>query len=395
MVEAFVGLVGGGKSYSSVKRMCNYMANGGVVVTNILFSGYDVDNETFADDAPLLVYLRNRYKWEYQPKQYIYISFDEMCTLPAWFRRVPGGVSRDKRTFLCIDEATDLFDTLDRGKLNNDSIYRELFRFLRLSRHAHIDVLFVCQDLNAINSRLRGLVSFIWRSTDMKNFRIGGLRLALPVNCFLLQQFDRTGKFELRREFVAKEQSVFSLYQSEAFHDALGITFSEPVQNGHIVERKRRMSKVERVLLYIFFVLALLLLFKLISLDRKITYLSENLSQKSDFLAISENTSGVENLPRKYVEIRSSQESPASSLKRVIVRGVFEFVGANSGNYCYVDGSLFRPGLLTEYGLCKSVTKNSIVCIDGLTETVILPRLGRASGGSLQAVPDDAGASAL
>lgn len=395
MVEAFVGLVGGGKSYSSVKRMCNYMANGGVVVTNILFSGYDVDNETFSAGAPLLAYLRNRYKWEYQPKQYIYISFDEMCSLPAWFRRVPGGVSRDKRTFLCIDEATDLFDTLDRGKLNNDSIYRELFRFLRLSRHAHIDVLFVCQDLNAINSRLRGLVSFIWRSTDMKNFRIGGLRLALPVNCFLLQQFDRTGKFELRREFVAKEQSVFSLYQSEAFHDALGITFSEPVQNGRIVERKKRMSKFERVLFYILLVLALVLFFKLFSLERKITYLSENLSQKADFQAISETMSGFQNLPRKDAEIRPAQDTPASNFKRVIVRGVFEFVGANSGNYCYVDGSLFRPGLLTEYGLCKSVTKNSIVCIDGLTETVILPRLGRASGVSFQAVPDESGASAL
>ena len=30
MVEAFVGLVGGGKSFSSVKRMCNYIASGGV-----------------------------------------------------------------------------------------------------------------------------------------------------------------------------------------------------------------------------------------------------------------------------------------------------------------------------------------------------------------------------
>ena len=395
MVEAFVGLVGGGKSYSSVKRMCNYIAKGGVVVTNILFSGYDVESETFSEDAPLLAYLRNRYKWEYQPKQYIYISFDEMCTLPAWFRRVPGGVSRDKRTFLCIDEATDLFDTLDRGKLNNDSIYRELFRFLRLSRHAHIDVLFVCQDLNAINSRLRGLVSFIWRSTDMKNFRIGGLRLALPVNCFLLQQFDRTGKFELRREFVAKEQSVFSLYQSEAFHDALGITFSEPVQNGRIVERKKRMSKFERVLFYILLALAFVLIFKLISLEGKINYLSENLSQKADYPVISENKSGAENLPRNPGEIRPAQDTPVSNVKRVIVRGVFEFVGANSGNYCYVDGSLFRPGLLTEYGLCKSVTKNTIICIDGLTETVIVPRLGRASGVSFQAVPDESGASAL
>lgn len=382
MVEAFVGLVGGGKSYSSVKRMCNYMSRGGVVVTNILFTGYDAESETFQQDAPVLSYLRTRYKWEYQHGQYIYISFDEMCSLPAWFHRVPGGVSRDKRTFLCIDEATDLFDSLDRGKLSNDSIYRELFRFLRLSRHAHIDVLFVCQDLNAINARLRGLVSFIWRSTDLKNFRLGGLKVALPVNCFLLQQFDRTGKLELRREFVAKEQAVFSLYQSEAFHDALGVTFSEPVADGRIKEQK--MSPLQKFLLYSLLLLFLFVLYKLFMLERQISYLS-SIPPPAPALQVVESA-------KHSTPVESN---PPLEVKRVIVRGVFEFVGANNGNYCYVDGSLFRPGMLTEYGLCKVVSKNSIICVDGLTETVILPRVDRASAVSLQGVPGDPGGASL
>ena len=54
MVEAFVGLVGGGKSFSSVKRMCNYIASGGVVVSNILLTGYDADSKSFAPDSPVL-----------------------------------------------------------------------------------------------------------------------------------------------------------------------------------------------------------------------------------------------------------------------------------------------------------------------------------------------------
>lgn len=67
MVEAFVGLVGGGKSYNSVRRMCNYIGNGGRVVTNILFTGYNIETKEFDANAPIFPYLVNHYQWQYQP----------------------------------------------------------------------------------------------------------------------------------------------------------------------------------------------------------------------------------------------------------------------------------------------------------------------------------------
>lgn len=411
MVEAFVGLVGGGKSYSSVRRMLNYIASGGVCVSNILLTGYDVDSKSFDPASPVLSYLADVLHWSYQPGQYQFISFDDMATMPGWFTRVPGGQSRTKRTLLCIDEATDLFDSLDRGKLNNDSVYRELFRFLRLSRHAHIDVLFICQDLNSINIRLRGLVGCIWRSTDLSTFRIGGsLRIALPINCFLLQQFDRTGKLELRREFVSKDSRIFDLYQSEAFHDDLGITFSGPVSDGHI-RSKKKMNKLERIALFSSLVLVFFLLYSQCQIrrdfDRRFDELfAKNQSQdidsdssvknspeveKSSFL--SSKSKGFSLFPRKSNEdefdVKNTQDKPS----RVILRGVFNFTETPNEKYCFVDGSLYKVGMLTEYGLCKVVSKNSIICVDGLVETVILPRAEsrEASAVSLQGVlPGDA-----
>ena len=136
MIQAFVGLVGGGKSFCSVRRMMAYMALGGRVASNIRLVGYDDALGDLKDDSPVRDYLRS-IGWNYQPKQYIYISYDEMCDNPQLFKKIPAGFSRDRRTLCVVDEATDLFDTLDGGRLRSDSGYRELFHFLRLSRHAH------------------------------------------------------------------------------------------------------------------------------------------------------------------------------------------------------------------------------------------------------------------
>lgn len=387
MVEAFVGLVGGGKSYNSVRRMCNYIGNGGRVVTNILFTGYNIETKEFDTTAPIFPYLVKHYQWQYQPGQYQYISFDEMCTLPGWFYRVPGGADRDHRTFLCIDESTDLFDNLDRGKLSSDSVYRDLFKFLRLSRHAHIDVLFICQDLNAINSRLRGLVSFIWRSTDLKTFRIGGLKMALPINCFLLQQFERTGKMEVRREFIPKETEIFDMYESEAFHDKLGITFATRVKRVQL-KGVKRMTPLQKLALAVCFILGLVALLKVQQYTDDIKAELKELKQT------------IEAVP-KTTQVASGsdpQQNNATTFtipKRNIVRGEFRYTETPRQNYCYVDGALFRPGLMTEYGVCRIVSKDMIICVDGLQETCILPSAPGsvpASAVSLQGVRDGPGA---
>ena len=385
MIEAFVGLVGGGKTYSSTRRMCEYVLRGGVVCTNILFRGYDPETCTFASDSPFLQYLLSR-GWQYQQGQYIYISFEDMCESSDWFLRVPGGVDRAHRTLLCIDESTDLFDTLDRNKLSTNSAYRELFRFLRLSRHAHIDVLFICQDYFSINSRLRGLCGSIWKSTDMQNFRLPTFHIRLPINCFMLQRFDRTGKLELFREFIAKEDAIFGIYESEAFHDSLGISFSGVVGNGRVNVR-RKMSTFQRIILWCAFLVSICAFFQLHSLSRALSVLDKKISTSD--IKSSQLHSSTKSVPE-------SNNEPLE-IKDTFVRGDYEYRYYGNRPVLYFDGCLIEVGMITEYGKCLSITRSSSLCVDGLQRTFLLPRRA-APGGPPQTtacVPPGDGASRL
>lgn len=381
MIEAFVGLVGGGKTFSSTRRMCEYVVRGGVVCTNILFRGYDPETKSFSSDCPFFKYLNSR-SWQYQSGQYVYIPFDSMTDSADWFKLVPAGESRNKRTLLCIDEATDLFDTLDRNKLSSDSVYRELFRFLRLSRHAHIDVLFICQDFFAINSRLRGLVGAIWKSTDMQHFRLPTFHIPLPFNCFLLQKFDRTGKLELYREFLAKDATIFSIYDSEAFHDSLGITFTGAIPDGSI-RRKKTMTKFQKFVLYISLILLLALLIQFRIQSKTLSSIQRQLKTlKAD---TSINTPINSPLP----DVDNSTPLPVSQDR--FIRGDYQYSFYGNRPVLYFDDSLIELGMITEYGKCIRIEKNQTLCVDGESRTFLLPC--RRSGGPPKttafAPPDD------
>lgn len=263
MIQAFVGLVGGGKSFCSVRRMCSYMASGGRCASNIRLTGWDDDLQDLSPESPVRAFLLSL-GWKYQSKQYVYISYDDMTSNPLWYERIPRGLSRDKRTLCVVDEATDLFDTLDGGKLRSDSGYRQLFHFLRLSRHAHIDVLFVCQDISSINARLRALVANIWRSTDMKHFKVGIFKFGFPFDVFMLQLFDRTGKYLIKKEYVSKDSRIFALYESETFGGCLGVKWdgvSVDSVSGR-VEKKSSFTLSCKILLVFLFLVSLFLLLK-------------------------------------------------------------------------------------------------------------------------------------
>lgn len=357
-IEAFVGSVGGGKSYCSVRRMLSYMARGGRVCTNIELVGYDSDSGDLIADSPPVKYLRSL-GWEYQLKQYIFISFDRMVESADWFEQIPAGTSRDKRTLLVIDEATDLFDNLDRDKVRVDSGYRALFRFLRLSRHAHIDVLFICQDLASINSRLRGLITSGWRATNMANFRIPLLRVRFPFDLFLLQQFDRRFEIETRREWLEKEQAVFDCYRSEVFGGSIGVSWDGTVINDGKIE-VRKMKPIQKMMLFI----------------------SLALSCVSLFFAVGSRSGSVQSSALSSVV---ESEKVDDSIGGVIAVSVPKSDIFKYGSYCYFrsgdvcgvsfDGSSYYLGYDSEYGrlvLCS--TLQAVFIGDGGIRTYLRPK---------------------
>ena len=348
MVEAFVGLVGGGKSYNSVRRMMAYMARGGRVCANIRLTGWDDSANDLAFDSPVRDYLRS-IGWEYQPKQFIYIPFDDMIKDFEWIKRVPAGVDRMHRTFLVVDEATDLFDTLDGARLKSDSAYREIFHFLRLSRHVHVDVLFIAQDIDSINRRLRGLVSGVWRSTDMKNFRLPVLKVKFPFDLFLLQLYDRTGRFETRREWLRKDSRIFDLYESEAFNQSLTVKWDGvAIGDGTIKEEKKKMNIIERFLL-------------IVALALSVWALCSSPSAPSASVPLSVVSNRVARARERFIS--RTNDYP------LVVRDSFRYYPAvsNSSDYVVFGGRVIRSGVPCEWGHIQRLSADCVVgvCFDG------------------------------
>lgn len=348
-VEAFVGLVGGGKSYNSVRRMMAYMARGGRVCSNILLTGYNQDSKDFVEDSPVLPFLRS-IGWNYQKGQYTYIPFDEMVRNPFWIQQVPAGVDRDHRTLLVVDEATDLFDSLDGGRLRSDSAYREIFHFLRLSRHCHTDVLFIAQDIAAINTRLKGLVAFIWRSTDMKKFRLPKLRIPFPFDLFMLQQFDKSGKYEVKREWVKKDPRVFTLYESEAFNNSLSVKWdgvSISMDQGQIKEGRKKMTKLQLLLLFLALGMSGVALFQMSSIK---------------------SLGGGGGVVTNYVYNTASATSSSSDAFKqssnsvVVVRGAFKYYEKSTSDPAYVvfKSAKLVAGQPCEWGYITHLSRDMV-----------------------------------
>lgn len=357
-VDAFVGKTGGGKSYNCVRLMCSYMARGGTVVTNILFEGWDIEGKTFRSESPVRKALETL-GWRYQEGQYIYIPFDDMVSDARWFSRIPAGISREKRTLVVVDEATDLFDNLDRDKVRVDAGYRELFRFLRLHRHAHVDVIFICQDLTTINSRLRGLVKGIYRSTDMSGFRFASLgMIKFPFNVFLVQRFDSKGKTEIsQRQWVKKRDMWFSCYKSEAFADDIGIKIEATAIDenaGKIIQTKKGVPMWAKVA-------ALLAL--LVSVH---SLVGGSARAKATEMRLSEMAACISNLvvaARAGGPVLSPGASEvatpgASAAEWSIERGPISYHSAGAMRWAMFRGCRLDVGMPSEYGIVQDIQKN-------------------------------------
>ena len=373
MIQAFVGLVGGGKSYNSVRRMMSYMARGGRVASNIELTGWDDKNQRFIESSPVLGFLRGL-GWEYQIGQYTYIPFDDMVSNPHWFKRIPAGQDRDHRTLCVVDEATDLFDSLDGGKLKSDLAYRELFRFLRLSRHAHIDVLFICQDLQSINSRLKGLVAGIWRSTDMKGFKLKGIPVPFPFDTFLLQLFDRTGRNLIQREWVPKDKAVYTLYQSEVFGGALGVKWADSAIKDGTIKVGDKMTKCEKVFFGV--PLALSLGLSIYGLFRSPT--PSVVTERVIYTNTVERVQG----PKKAPSRERNPETPAApAVSNVYHYGSYRLRYTPYKRWVEFDGKVLTEGFPSSFGSVVRCSEEFTLCRrDDGSFAYLLPSLQSDSG---------------
>lgn len=194
MIEVFEGRLGGGKTYHAVKRMVKYLASGGCVCSNISLNMENVKS-----------YLKERYSWEYQKGQYIYLEDDH---INQFYKYTPAG-SVDCPSLVIIDEAHIWLNARDWA-----NVLREMLIFLTQSRKCFTDIIFISQSALNLDKQIMRLVQYIWRFRDLKKLKITELGIGWPLNQFLVAQYDYDGKTLLEKRFELKDKNIYQLYNT-------------------------------------------------------------------------------------------------------------------------------------------------------------------------------------
>ena len=358
MIEAVTGRIGGGKTCLAIIRMAEYIASGGRVYTNIRLRGtYDLcsleseelTHETFiADDAPIRKYLLEKYDWEIHHGQYNFLYEDSLEI--GFEHSIPKGIP-EKKVLVILDEVNEWFDALDREDIKKkDGILRDTLRFLRQSRKCYIDVIFILQVFETLNSRVRDLIAFCWVCRDMQYFKVAGVPLGFAFkHLFYWQKFDRSLPRAPAQitHWVKKDFRVFGLYDTtEFFGKDLGVLKSSRQVSFERKEEKEEEMKKKHVLILmgccassvVGCVLAVVSFFR-----------GEGVALGKQHVVYVTNT----------VAIASAPAVSTNSIPRVSW-GVINYGCAGDVEWAYVDGRLMRPKMRIEGGTVIAVDKDFV-----------------------------------
>lgn len=364
MIEAITGRIGGGKTCLAIIRMAEYIASGGRVYSNVRFLGtHDVftedgkDYETHVEpDAPIALFLRKKFGWEIQHGQYNYLYETSLET--GFEHCIPKGLP-EKKVLVVLDEVNEWFDTLDRSDVNKkDNILRDTLRFLRQSRKCYIDVIFILQVFDTLNSRIRDLVAFLWVCRDMQYFKVAGVNLGWAwKHFFYWQKFDRSlprapAQFS---KWVKKDTAVFGLYDTtEFFGKELGILDVEKqvkFEKKKVEEKTEDMKRKHVFMLVgccasslvgcVFAVLAVVRGEGVAVGKQRVIYVTNTVAVASAAGSVSVTTNTT---PR-------------------ITWAPIAYGCAGKEEWAYVDGKLYRPKMRVEGGTVVAVDKDFVKII--------------------------------
>lgn len=359
MIEAVVGLIGGGKSCLAIYRCLKYISEGGRVYMNMRLVGavevYDIDTQkmslVLSPDAPICRILRKRYKWEYQQGQYNFLVPDDM---ENGFQGVIPPGTPEKKVLVVLDEVNEWFDSLDRSRVNTDKTYRSTLRFLRQSRKVYIDCIFILQVFTTLDSRIRELVGFVWVCRDMQYFEVAGLSVGwLLKRFFVWQKFYKDMKVPVAKpKWVAKDLQIFGCYDTtELFGDGLGILPAGCVKTdfsgaGKIVKKKgQKMNKLQSALLVVCCLSSALCTVLMLRAG------SVTVPAGVPQIITVTNTVGAVGVDRAPV--------PSGSVEW----GRISYVCAGKEDWAYVNGRMYKPGFRTDRGVVVSVDRYAVRCV--------------------------------
>jgi len=353
MIEAVVGLIGGGKSCLAIYRVLKYISEGGRVYMNMRLVGavevYDIDTKkmslVLSPDAPICRILRKRYKWEYQEGQYNYLVPEDM---EDGFQSVIPPGTPEKKVLVVLDEVNEWFDSLDRSRATTDKTYRSTLRFLRQSRKVYIDVIFILQVFSTLDSRIRELVGFVWMCRDMQYFEVAGLSLGFFLKRFFVwQKFYKDCRVAIAKpKWVTKDKEIFGCYDTtELFGDGLGILPAGAVKTdfsgaGRIKPKGKKMNAFQS--------------FLLVACCCCSAFAS---------VVLWRGAGGV-SAGSRVVTVTNTVVAAGSSVGRSGAGSVewarLAYGCAGNDEWVYANGRMFKPGFRTDKGVVVSVDRYSV-----------------------------------
>jgi hypothetical protein len=228
MIETFEGRLGGGKTYTALQRICNVLAAGGYVATNIKIMVEPWKHKKWGDQRGLRAILKAR-GWDLKDDQliylpdYEYVDFESrqdkkvyrLSKLQAFWTLIPQ--VDDGVILVVIDEAHFHFPQSGFRSIPNDVV-----EFLTLSRHRQTDIIFISQHIKNMWCQMSRLAQYRWEFRDMKKHgiyvKMGGFipafTLPWPFPHILQSQYDYDGKTVISKKWDWHDFTVHECYDS-------------------------------------------------------------------------------------------------------------------------------------------------------------------------------------
>ncbi len=415
-VECASGLMGGGKSFHSVLRSAEHIANGGVVFTNIKFLLDPWFNEAYAhklksfwlpvcylqcrkelhkdglvtavervnnqgvtefeyNSKGFRKYLEIKHKWILQDGQYNYLPDEHInADLPT---KLPKG-SQTRPVLVILDEALDHFEAGGSSKNAN----AEFRSFLRHIRKLGINLIFIAQDFGSLDPKIRALTHFVWKFRDMYTWPVPVFNRPLPMpwrDHIICEKYHRShfGKAKAeainKKTWIMRDTNVFQSYQSISLHNS-GIKMADDMKidfagEGKLIKNKgKKMNLLERAALFACLIISIIGLVKPQQIEA--VQVSAEHTQKEVFKKVAE--------PKK------------ASI--TVLYGRFRGYESNgSVRHLMVDDIGYQIGQRTTGGVVLSMSMQQIHIMDELGNTTfIYPTKGHLFDGNSSLGPDSA-----
>jgi len=200
MIYGVTGLLGGGKSYGSVRDAAYHIKKGGVVVTNIELNHLVIAGRFGLDPDEV-------------KKRIFYIDPDVNSDPWEWPRGDPRGTG-GRRVLIIIDEAGEWFSSME-----SRHAIKDFASWLRQSDKRGQDVYLIVQDSSILAKQGRVLVHRWLYMRDMSKWKIPKLGWGLPYPWnqeFHRIEFDQTGRNMQGRYIHMRDKEVFRMYSTSA-----------------------------------------------------------------------------------------------------------------------------------------------------------------------------------